>query len=177
MPRGGSAMTPRTIALSLACLLARPAGAADFTCTFAKLGAAGKKVTANLKCHQRATERGAAVDPACLDRAGQTFAGRFARAELHPPCFAVGDAASSEATIDGLIDDLVAALRPTTERSLCAGAKLAVAGKRGAAQLNCHRSAVVRGQVVKPECVTDAKDRFATDWARAELRPDCLTGS
>jgi hypothetical protein len=42
-------------------------------CTSKKLTLAGKKASSRLKCHAKAAARGVAVDPACLQKAADTF--------------------------------------------------------------------------------------------------------
>src|SRR5262249_6068353 len=56
------------------------------TCTAKKLTLAGKKASSRLTCHMRATAKGVAVDPACLQKATDTFTIGWARAEKSADC-------------------------------------------------------------------------------------------
>jgi hypothetical protein len=83
-------------------------------CAAAKLKATGKKAKTKLGCHAKAAKQGGAADPACLGKAEARFTAAFAKAEARPPCLTSGDAGAVEDSVDGLVNDAVAALTAAT---------------------------------------------------------------
>ncbi len=144
-------------------------------CPSRKVQAAARKAEGRLRCHEKAANLGAAVDPACFTRAETKFTEGFARAESKPPCFATGDAAAVEAQIDGFVDALAASLRPTQAASRCAAKKLRASAKKASGKLTCHRRAISSGQRVGGLCLAKETLKFGERFAAAEERPDCLT--
>src|SRR5262245_30659969 len=144
-------------------------------CPSGKVKAAFKKTERIFDCHEKAASLGIAVDPLCLAKASDKFAIDFARAESKPPCFATGDAAAIEASIDTFAGGLAASLRPSQTASRCAGKKLNASGTKAAKKLTCHHQAIRRAALVATECLDKATLRFDQRFADAEDRSDCLT--
>ena len=151
----------------------RPSQTAS-TCAARKLDASRKKASRKLKCHRKAVRDGTRVDVDCLTKEDTRFLDRFARAEERPDCITTGDAAGVEDTVDTLVADLVAALRPLTP-SRCTSAKIVAADVKGSDKLGCHAAAASTGGAVDPACLADAEVNFADDFVVAEGRGDCYT--
>jgi len=151
----------------------RPSQTAS-TCAAKKLDASRKKTSQKLKCHRKAVRDGTRVDVNCLTKADTRFLARFAKAEELPDCMTTGDAAGVEDTVDTLVADLVAALRPLTP-SRCTSAKIVAADLKGRDKLGCHAAAANTGGAVDPACLADAEANFADDFVIAEGRGDCYT--
>jgi hypothetical protein len=151
------------------------------SCMMRKLSAARFKQEAKFRCHTRAATAGVPADAACLAKAEARFSASFVRADASAvaPCFVTGDAAAIEAKLDAFVDDAVTDVRPSLTPSSCAAKKLQAVGKKTAAKLSCHRTAVataVLGDgVVDSSCLTRAEERFASVFTHAEVRPGCQT--
>jgi hypothetical protein len=150
---------------------------ADHTCTASKIKATGTKALKKLICHQQAARAGIAADSLCLGKAETKFDEKFAHAEARPPCFASGDAAAIEANVDAFVADIATDLRPVLTASRCAGLKLKAAAQKAFAKLKCHVTAVRKGTIVDPVCLSDATTKFSDKFVRAEGEDDCLTMS
>ncbi len=83
-------------------------------CAGAKRKAAGQKVSAKLLCHAKATTKGVPVNGQCLGKAETAFAKAFGRAERKGGCATVGDAATLEQAVDGLVAQVVSQLTSST---------------------------------------------------------------
>ena len=84
-------------------------------CLQGKVGAAGKKAAAKLRCAARAAAKSLPVDPKCLARAEKSFASTWARLETKGGCVTVGDADAVEAIVDdGCVLPIQAALGSPT---------------------------------------------------------------
>jgi len=151
----------------------RPSQTAS-TCAARKLDASRKKASRKLKCHRKAVRDGTRVDVDCLTKEDTRFLDRFARAEERLDCLTSGDAAGVEDTVDTLVADLVAALRPLTP-SRCTSSKIVAVDLKGRDKLGCHSAAANTGGAVDPACLADAEANFADDFVIAEGRGDCYT--
>jgi hypothetical protein len=160
---------------------AHAAGTAAQICAGAKQKAAGTAAGASLSCHAKATQKGIAVDPACLAKADSKLSKAFAKAEARGGCATPGDVGAVDALLGSSVGAFVAALRPGSSlgafvaANRCAGAKLKATGKKAKAKLACHAKATGRGLAVDPGCLAKAEVRFTTAFAQAEARPPCLT--
>src|SRR5262245_54681406 len=144
-------------------------------CPSRKVNATAKKVDRKLKCHEKAAFAGAAVDPACLTTAETKFTADFSKAEGSPPCFATGDAAAVEGSVDAFVDGLVASLRPSATASRCAGKKLKASRMKTAKLLVCHKRAIQQGTKPLITCLGKEPVKFDDRFAAAEEGTDCLT--
>jgi hypothetical protein len=95
------------------------AASPDGRCRAAKVKAAGQKVLAKARCHQRAILKAIAVDPGCLAKAEAKFALAVGKADAKGPCD--GTVASLEAAVDQCVGALLAAFAPVccTYGSFC----------------------------------------------------------
>src|SRR5690349_15277420 len=57
----------------------------------------------------------------------------------------------------------------------CAAAKLKAASKKTTAKLKCQQKAIAKSRTVNPGCLSRAEARFATDFAKAEVKGGCAT--
>src|SRR4029453_10104087 len=134
-----------------------------------------KAAGAQVVCHAKATQKGIAVDPACLVKADTKLAGAFAKAEEKGGCASIGDAGTIDALVDSSVGAFVAALRPVADANRCAAAKLKATGKKAKTKIGCHAKATARGVTVDAACLAMAEARFVAAFAKAESRPPCLT--
>ncbi len=82
-------------------------------CTSKKLGLIGKKAQSLAKCHAKALDKGLVVDEECLQKASDTFAKGWPKAEKEADCQAgPGDLAHIEGEVDELVEGLVDLLVP-----------------------------------------------------------------
>ena len=151
------------------------AGTPAQSCAGAKMKAAGKSAGLKLACHATAARRGLAVDSSCLARAATNLAASFAKAEAQGGCMTTGDGSAIAAMIDSSVGAFVAALRPVTPASRCAGAKLAASAKKVKTKLGCHGKASRKGVAVAPQCLAKAEARFSAAFSAAEAHGPCLT--
>ena len=78
-------------------------------CAVAKQKAAAKKISAKLKCWQKAIASGAAsADPACLTAAETKFSLTIPKIEAKGGCVETGDAGVIEGAVDTCVDNIVA---------------------------------------------------------------------
>lgn len=159
--------------------IATPARASDpaANCAAAKQRAAAKKADAKLKCVGKATATGTAVDPLCLSKAEAKFESAFVKADARGGCLTINDAASVEATVDACLSAFRTqlAVASGTPRSSCATAKLKATGKHVTGALSCHARATQKLTPVSTSCLDGVALKFSTSFAKAEIRPDCLT--
>src|SRR5262249_40690599 len=78
-----------------------------------KIKGAGTKAQDKIKCHSTSFGKGQAIDPNCLNKADIKFLKSFQKADAKGGCSVTGDAATIEAIVDGLVDDVVALLVPS----------------------------------------------------------------
>jgi len=161
-------------AVALGTTVERSAAESGWQCPRRKLAAATKLAVGALECHEKATLRGLSVDPLCLETAETKFLERFAQADERPPCFATDDAAAIDSAVGAFVDGVVGKLRPGQTRSTCAAKKLKASERKASKKLTCHESAVRAGSTVDVECLSKADTKFLGDFARTDLRPDCL---
>jgi hypothetical protein len=95
-------------------------------CAAVKLKAAGKKTSTKLACHARAVTKVAVVDPICLGKAEAKFTSAFAGADARYACATEGDADAIETGhVDALVDDVVAGVPATTDKTVVLNGSLA----------------------------------------------------
>jgi hypothetical protein len=81
-------------------------------CAAAKAKVTAAKASAKLACQRTAITKGIDVDPNCVAKVEANFAKAFAAIEAKGGCVTMGDAGDLEATVDGFVDDVIAALVP-----------------------------------------------------------------
>jgi hypothetical protein len=95
-------------------------------CAVAKQKAAAKKVSAKLKCWQKAIAAGtASADPACLTTAETKFTTAVAKAETKGGCVETGEAGVIENTVDTCVNNIVAR---TPSTNPCSGSGVLFGG-------------------------------------------------
>jgi hypothetical protein len=92
------------------------AGAAHRRVVIASSLPSSRETYAKAKCHQKALLTGAAVDPACLDKAETKFTTAIGKADGQGLC--TDTASALEGLVDGCIESLVAAPPTTTTSTL-----------------------------------------------------------
>ncbi len=96
-------------------------------CAVAKSKAASKKLTAKMKCWQKAFATGAvSADAACLTAAETKFSDAISKAEAKGGCASIGDEAAIEGAVDTCVSNLVA-LTPA-EQGACYSGQTAEVG-------------------------------------------------
>lgn len=99
-------------------------------CLKGKLGAAGKKAAAKLKCAAKAAIKGQTADANCLAKAETKFSQTFGKLDLKGGCLTTGDAASVENIIDtNCVDAIVSALPAPTSTPTATRTATPVASK------------------------------------------------
>jgi hypothetical protein len=92
-------------------------GSADSRkCASARIKASGKYVNAVFKCHAKAETKGTSVDTECLDKAQDKLSDAFDKAEVasHGNCDTAADSPATQAAMDVIVADVLAALVPAT---------------------------------------------------------------
>lgn len=89
--------------LGLALALVTTSAHAQSRCTAAKLDAGGVLFDAAARCEAKAFGNGSPMDPLCLDRATARFLKRFEKAERKADYLTQGDAAATQALIEGAL--------------------------------------------------------------------------
>lgn len=165
---------------SILCFVASVAGASDplARCCSVKLRAAASAERQLLNCHSRAAARGTAVDPACVDAAGDRLERAFARAESGGGCAGTGDAPLIRADLERVVGAIAGALRPGLTASGCAAGKLKATARLASAALQAFARQAPHptdhlGELspIVTELAQDLEDKFA----RLETGGDCLT--
>jgi pathogenesis-related protein 1 len=171
----------RTIVLLATTLLVAGPSVATADCVSSKRQAAAARVAAELTCVARATARGAAVSPQCLDSAGRAFDRTVTKADAKSlgatSCVALG-AATFVPVVSQCVSDVRALLEvagTTPPASRCASAKLRGAATSLKAQARCRATAAAKGSAVDGACLDRAGARLDASFAKAALRGDCLT--
>src|SRR5262245_11271900 len=85
---------------------AHPGQTPEQRCAIAKNKAAAKKISAKLKCQQKALEVGA-VEPTCLTAAEAKFNDAIAKAEAAGGCAVMGDGPTIESAVDACVSAIV----------------------------------------------------------------------
>lgn len=70
---------------------------------------------------------------------------------------------------------LVVTAAPAAAQSKCTAAKYKAMGKKYASKLKCYSKAVTMNAAIDATCLQKAEAKFASDWAKAEAKGDCLT--
>ena len=70
---------------------------------------------------------------------------------------------------------LTPALAAPTPAQRCAAAKLKAAAKKATGKIRCHEKAILKGLGVDALCLQKAESKFATAFAKAELKGGCAT--
>ncbi len=135
------------------------------SCAVAKQKAAGKLASSLLGCWAKATQKVAAVEAACLQKAGGKFAAAFAKTEDAGSCVAPGFSAVLAGMVDALVADVVIATPPGGFPK-CVAAKQKATAKSANAKLGCHTKATKSGAVVDAECLAKAEAKFAGVFAK-----------
>src|SRR5262245_5735433 len=169
------ALTTLTLAATLAVPVYGRAAPTDAGCKQAKLKASAKNTASSLGCHGKGAARGVPVDPNCLGRADSVLATAFARTDAKGGCATTGDAPAVEASIDGCVDAIVAALGSVVLPNKCLNGKLQAAGKKASAKLKCAATAAVKSVPPDPKCLAKAETRFASTWSALDERGGCPT--
>jgi hypothetical protein len=138
---------------------------------------ASKKATDRTRCFEKAVQKSAAVDPACLSKADVKLFAAFQNIEARGGCVFTGDAPAVEAGIDSAVGAFVAALDPGSGAGgaavKCAVAKIKAAGKKAADGIRCHSSAFGRGVPVDARCLAKAGNKLVLAFQKAEARGGC----
>jgi uncharacterized protein YkwD len=173
----------RAIVLFATTLLVASAAVATADCVSSKRQAAATRVAAELTCVARATTRGAAVNPQCLDGAGRAFDRTVTKADAKSQgatsCVALGTATFAP-VVSQCVNDVRALLggaSTTPPASRCSGAKLRAAATSLRAQARCRATAAAKGSPVDGACLDRAATRLDTSFTKAALRGDCLTAA
>src|SRR5262249_54932644 len=97
----------------LAAVGASESSPTESKCDSKKVAAAAKKASAELGCLSKQATRG--TDPtACLGEAESKFAAAMAKLTSATDCSSTTDAATLETVVEGCVNDVVAALSPST---------------------------------------------------------------
>jgi len=146
-------------------------------CGTDKMKIASKKATDRTRCFEKAVQKSAAVDPACLSKADVKLFAAFQNIEARGGCVFTGDAPAVEAGIDSAVGAFVAALDPGSAAGgaavKCAVAKIKAAGKKAADGIRCHSSAFGRGVPVDARCLAKAGNKLVLAFQNAEAKGGC----
>ena len=138
-----------------------PEPAAASQCAQAIIDAAGKKAKAEASCNAKALQNGVPVDPACIQKASDTFTKAFTKAQTKGDCLTDFDEGSTEAAVDSFIASAVQAVAGTSPGpDICFGKKLTAIGKKGQSIAKCFSTAAKKGVVPDPNCGTKAANSF-----------------
>jgi hypothetical protein len=148
-------------------------------CAAAKEKATAKKAAGKINCYRK-TNLVVPADPACLQKAEDTFAKAFAKAEKPGACDVIGDADGIEAQVDTFVSALVQALQPAARASMspelkCALKKITAAKDYDTHLLNCNASASTSSQGFLANCRMKAGDTFDAACTKAEAQSACNT--
>lgn len=157
------------------------------SCVGKKLTCVSAFAVAHDRCYAKAAKAGTALDPVCTQKARAKFTGPkgcIAKSERKAGCLTTGDADALATTVEGFVDDLVAALDPgfpTGLKNKCTAGKHGCVGTKVKALLQCHVKAAKKG-VLDPTCTAKAMAKFdgGTKPAKAcftklEQKPGCVT--
>ena len=96
---------------SIAVMLA-PTSNGPSRCTKKKFSAAGKRASAETKCHGKAASQGVAVSATCLQRAVDRYGTSWTKAEGAGDCLTTNDRTSIGNSVRSMVDGIVGALNP-----------------------------------------------------------------
>lgn len=146
-------------------------------CSSAKRKASSKSAGAGLLCVSKAAVAGTPVDAACTQKAEESLAAAFSKADAKGGCLSEGDGSAFAAQLVQCVADVRAQLgvpgQPSA--SACTAAKLKAAAKRFSSKGKCHSAAAAKFLPVDAACLRKADDRFTASFAKAEEGADCLT--
>ena len=130
-------------------------------CAQSALDAAGKKAKAEASCNAKALENGVAVDPACIQKAVDTFDKSFAKAQSLGDCATDTDGPTVEASVDGFISGAIALVTGGSPGpDICFGKKLTAIGKKAQSFTKCSSKAAKSGTTVDEACAQKAAQSF-----------------
>ncbi len=183
LPSKWTVYSRHVMSIAIFALVATAIGAAEAApspaqkCAEAKLKATGEKAKKKLECHANAVNRGVAVDPDCLDKAGTEFEKKFDEAEAKGGCTTSGDKDDVEDAVDAYVSDVVVELPDggTESGRKCAAAKLKATGEKAKKKLECRAKAVKDGVAVDPDCLAKAETEFEKKFDEAEAKGGCYT--
>src|SRR5262245_1095957 len=147
-------------------------------CGTDKMKVASRKATDRTRCFEKAVQKAAPVDPACLSKADVKLLAAFQNIEARGGCVFTGDAPAVEAGIDSAVGAFVAALQPASSDGgavRCAAAKIKAAGKKAGDAIKCHSAAFGRGRPVDARCLAKVGNKLLQACQKAEARGGCST--
>jgi hypothetical protein len=121
-------------------------------CLSAKYKTAGHLVSGTLKCDATAVRGGLAVNPACEQRADNTFAAQWDKAEAKGDCLTTADEDVVESRARGAIENVQNQLG-FGGPSQCAATKYTAAAALALGKARCYSQAATKGVVVKAACL------------------------
>ncbi len=145
-------------------------------CTNAKRKSAGKTAEGALKCVAKASDKGLAVDPACLTKLSTKLVTDFGKAEAKGGCLTPGDASAVQSTVDACVQDVRVRMMiggDPLPLSKCNSGKLKGAGKLITKTLGCHDTALKKALPVAPACLAKADEGWTKAFAKANVKGDC----
>lgn len=134
-------------------------------CIGKKLVCVSALAVAHDRCYAKAAKAGAALDPACTQKARDKFAGPkgcIAKSERKAGCLTSGDANALAGVVEGFVGELVAALDPdfpTGLKNKCTAGKHGCVASKVKALLQCHVKAAKKG-VLDATCTAKAMAKF-----------------
>jgi len=171
----------RTVVLMTSILAAAatsPASAAlspEQRCDDLRWRAVARSTALHLGCLTRAARTGGSATVACMTRAETRLARGLARAEARGGCSVDADEGVGDALVDAVVADLGALLIPGAAKDRCAGLKLRATAIMASARSECHRRAIVGGELALPACLDKAAEGLLMGFQRAEQRYACNT--
>ena len=185
-------MIPGALAVGLVLVIGVSATDATINaCQAGKILCVKSYLSRLIRCHTDAERSGAALDPACIERADDRYTGGatpekgcFARLEAQRVCSTIGDAEALRAMTGDFVIELVLALDPTYPvpvRNTCSGGKEECASRLAASLIGTHARADKTGHLDEGR-LRRAENRYtggATPekgcFAKQEARDGCLT--
>jgi hypothetical protein len=157
------------------------AASPEDTCQATKITATGKHAGSLLKCYAKAAKDGTSVDPACLTKADEQLLTGFGKAEAKAAgkasqCATQGDAIATQQAVQGFVTDVVAALRPVSDGSTCAGSKIKAESAAAFSLLKAHAKYKKKPDDAMLDAdVSKANTKLSGLFQKAEKKGSCLT--
>ena len=130
-------------------------------CAQEAIDAAGKKAKAETACYAKALQNGVAVDPACVQKAVDTFNKGFAKAQAAGDCPTDTDGPTVEGAVDGLVSSAIALVTGGSPGpDICFGKKLVSIGKKAQSLTKCYSKATKSGTAADEACGEKAAGSF-----------------
>jgi hypothetical protein len=132
-------------------------------CGPSEMKAAGKYAKAQAQCYSKALLLGEPVDSDCLARVQMKFEKTFEKAGRPGDCPSSEDAATTGATVSGLVTQIVDQITgggPGPD--LCFGMEIKAAGVKTDKVMKCYLTAAKKGAAPDAACVTHAGSRLNT---------------